>query len=63
MQNFGTLGKPLLGEKQVARKRKKEKKNNHKNSGHFLSLQRPWAAHPFCSDQFDTIAYLYIMPK
>ena len=36
MQNFTTLGQPLLGEKYVAVKEKKRKKNNPKNSGHFV---------------------------
>ena len=43
MQNFISLGQPLLGEKYVAEK--KEKKNNHKNSGHFVPLQRLRAVH------------------
>ena len=33
MQNFKTLGQPLLGEKYVAQKKEK---NNPKNSGHFV---------------------------
>jgi hypothetical protein len=41
MQNFITLGQHLLGEKYVAWKRKKEKrKNNPKNSGHFVPLHK-----------------------
>ena len=45
MQNVITLGQPLLGEKYVAQKRKKEKKkNNTKYSGHSVPQQRPRAA-------------------
>ena len=52
MQNFITLGQPLLGEKYVAQKRKKrKKKNNTKYSGHFVPQQRPRAAHALRSDQ------------
>ena len=50
MQNFITLGQPLLGEKYVAQKERR-KKNNPKNSGHFVPLQRLRAAHALRSDQ------------
>ena len=49
MQNFKTLAQPLLGEKYVAQK--EEKKNNPKNSGHFVPQQRLWAAHAIRSVQ------------
>ena len=52
MQNFITLGQPLLGEKYVAEKEKKEKINNTKYSGHFVPQQRPRAAHALRSDQY-----------
>ena len=51
MQNFITLGLPLLREKFVAQKRKEEK-NNLKNSGQFVPQQRLWAAHALRSDHF-----------
>ena len=48
-----TLAEPLLGEKYVAQKRRKErKKNNPKNSGHIVPQQRLRAAHALRSDQF-----------
>ena len=50
MQNFKTLARPLFGEKYVAEK-SKEKENNHKNSGHFVPLQRLRAAHTLRSDK------------
>ena len=37
MQNFKTLGQPLLGEKYVAQKRRRKEENNPKNRGHFVS--------------------------
>ena len=52
MQNFITLGQPLLGEKYVAQKEEK-KKNNPKNSGHFVPQQRQRAAHALRSNQKD----------
>ena len=53
MQNFITLGQPLMGEKYLARKEeKKEKKNNPKNSGNFVPLQRLRAVQALRSDQF-----------
>jgi hypothetical protein len=45
VQNFKTLGQPLLGEKNVAQKERR-KENNHKNSGHFVPLQRISACTP-----------------
>ena len=51
MQNFQTLAQPLLGEKYVAEKEKKIKKNNTKYSGQFVPQQRPRAAHALRSDQ------------
>ena len=51
VQNFITLGQPLLGEKYVTQKEKKRKKNNPKNSGHYVPLNRPRAAHALRSDQ------------
>ena len=54
MQNFITLGQPLLGEKYVAQK-KERKKNNPKNSGHFVPQQRLRAAHALGSDQLSTV--------
>ena len=51
MQNFITLGQPLLGEKYLAQKEKK--KNNPKNSGHFVLQQCQRAAHTLCSDQWE----------
>ena len=50
MQNFRTLGQPLLGEK-------KRKEKNEKNRGHYVPLQRPRAAHALCSDQKVTSVY------
>ena len=50
MQNFIALGQPILGEKYVAEK-EKDKKNNHKNSGHFVPLQRLRATHALRSNQ------------
>ena len=60
MQNFITLGEPLLGEKYVAWKRKKErrKKNNPKNSGHFVPLQRPRAAHALLFGPIKTVSFI-----
>ena len=59
MQNFTTLGQPILGEKYVTRKeRRKEgkkeerKKNNAKNSGHYIPGAMPRAVHSLSSDQF-----------
>ena len=49
MQSFRTLGQPLLGEKDVARKERK--KNNPKNSGNYVPLQHPRAAHTLRLDQ------------
>ena len=61
MQNFRTLVQPLLGEKYVAHKRKKERKNNPENSGHFVLQQRLKAEHALRSDQkFDN--FLSIVP-
>ena len=59
MQNFITLGQPLLGEKYVAEK-KEEKKNNSKNSGHFVPLHRPRAVHALRLDQFSMVFWIYI---
>ena len=42
-------------EKYVAEK-KERKKNNHKNSGHFVPLQRLRAAHAHRSDQYQLIS-------
>ena len=50
MQNFITLGQPLLGEKYMTQKRKR-KKNNPKNSGHFVPQQHPRAVHALRSDR------------
>ena len=52
MQNFRTLGKSVLGEKYVTQK---EKKNNPKNSGHYVALRHPRAAHALRSDQCSCI--------
>ena len=41
----------------MAQKKEKEKKNNHKNSGDFVPLQRLRAAHALRSDQF---RYLFV---
>ena len=56
MQNFITLGQPFLGEKYVTQK-EEEKKNNPKNSGHYIPLRRPRAAHAICLDQFSNKQY------
>ena len=55
MQNFITLGQPLLGEKYVAQKKERKKKNNPKNSGHFVPQQRLRAAHALRLDQNESI--------
>ena len=53
MQNFITIGQPLLGEKYVAEKIQKAMiAQNHKNSGHFVRLQRLRAAHALRLDKF-----------
>ena len=49
MQNFITLGQPLLGEKYVEEKEIRKRK---KNNGHFIPLQRLSAAHALHSDQY-----------
>ena len=52
MQNFITPGQTLLGEKYVAEKEeKKRKENNPKNSGHFVPQQHLRAAHALLPDQ------------
>ena len=56
VQNFITLRQPLLGEKYVAcKERKVEKKNNPKNSGHFVTLQRLRAAQTLRSKKLSLI--------
>jgi hypothetical protein len=50
VQNFITLGQPLLGEKYVVER--EEMKNNNKYSGHFVPQQGLRAAHALRSDQF-----------
>jgi hypothetical protein len=53
MQNFITLGQPLLGERYEAEKKEEEqKKINNKYSGHFVPQQYSKAAHALRSDQF-----------
>ena len=47
----------LLGEKYVTRKKERRKKeeeknNNPKNSGYYVPLQRPWAAHAFARTNY-----------
>jgi hypothetical protein len=51
VQNFKTLGQPLLGENYVAEKKKEQ--NNTKYSGHFVPHQRPKAAHTLRVNQND----------
>jgi hypothetical protein len=48
MQNFNTLAQPPSGRKVCGGERKK--KNNLKNTGHFVSLQHLRAGHTLCSD-------------
>ena len=52
MQNFITLGQPLSGRKVCGtEEERRKKKNNPKNSGHFVPLQRIRAAHALRSGQ------------
>ena len=52
--NFNFLGKPLLGEKYVeGRKKKKERKNNAKFSGHYVCPRTHYVrAHTLRSHQY-----------
>ena len=60
MENFIILGQLFTGEKYVAEK-ERNKKNNPKNSGHFVPQQRLRAAHALRSDQYNIKVRLSIL--
>jgi hypothetical protein len=60
MKNFITLGQPLSGRKVCGTEKKK---NNPKNSGHFVPLQRLRAVHALRSDLELKLSWAAIIPS
>ena len=51
LQNFKIIAQSILGEKFAAQKEEKRKKNNHKNSGHFVPQPQQRVAQALRLDQ------------